>query len=58
VHDKKRSDFLKKQGFKIVRFWNNEVNRNLEGVILKIEYEVNRNPLPPSPLAPLPKPHL
>jgi len=24
-------------GFKILRFWNNDINNNLEGVILKIE---------------------
>ena len=36
-HDKERSKFLRQQGYEVVRFWNNEVNRNIEGVILKIE---------------------
>ncbi len=42
THDKERSEFLKNEGFRILRFWNNEVNRNLEGVILKIEDEVEK----------------
>jgi 5-methyltetrahydrofolate--homocysteine methyltransferase len=36
-YDKERTKYLKEQGFEIVRFWNNEVNNNLEGVFLKIE---------------------
>ena len=34
--DKERTDFLNKQNIQVLRFWNNEVNTNLEGVILKI----------------------
>jgi very-short-patch-repair endonuclease len=30
--DKKRDLWLKSQGFKVLRFWNNEVLNNLEGV--------------------------
>lgn len=36
-YDKIRTEFLERQGFKVVRFWNNEINDNLEGVFLKIE---------------------
>jgi very-short-patch-repair endonuclease len=36
-YDKERTKYLEKPGFKILRFWNNEVNNNLNGVILKIE---------------------
>ena len=36
-YDKKRTEFMESLGFKILRFWNNDVNDNLEGVILKIE---------------------
>jgi adenine-specific DNA-methyltransferase len=36
-YDKKRTEFLEKLGFKILRFWNNEINDNLEGVFIKIE---------------------
>lgn len=34
--DKERTDFLSSQNIKMLRFWNNEVNTNIEGVILKI----------------------
>ena len=36
-YDLERTQFLRNQGFKITRFWNNDVNDNLEGVFLKIE---------------------
>src|SRR5665647_63610 len=36
-YDKERTRFLEKLGFRIVRFWNNEINDNLNGVFLKIE---------------------
>jgi very-short-patch-repair endonuclease len=36
-YDNKRTEFLEKLGFKILRFWNNDVNDNLVGVFLKIE---------------------
>ena len=35
-YDKKRDEFLRENGFTVLRFWNNEVNNNLEGVIQKI----------------------
>jgi len=47
IKDKEREKRLKKQGFKILRFWNNEVLRNIEGV-LEI---IRRNCLFSSPLA-------
>ena len=34
--DKTRDEWLKSQGFKILRFWNNEVLENRDGVLLKI----------------------
>ena len=30
--DKDRDDFLKNKGFKILRIWNNEVDKNISGV--------------------------
>ncbi len=36
-YDQERTEFLEDSGFKVLRFWNNEVNDNLEGVFLKIE---------------------
>ena len=36
-YDEERTEFLEKLGFKILRFWNNEINDNMEGVFIKIE---------------------
>ncbi|KXS33571.1 MAG: ATP-dependent helicase HrpA [Candidatus Gallionella acididurans] len=33
AHDDKRSDWLEAQGIKVLRFWNNEVLTNTEGVL-------------------------
>lgn len=35
-YNKERTKFLESKGFKVLRFWNNEINQNLKGVILKI----------------------
>lgn len=34
--DKLRDKYLKNQGFKILRVWNNEIDSNLDGVFRKI----------------------
>jgi very-short-patch-repair endonuclease len=34
--DNVRTDWLNSQGFRVIRFWNNEVVDNLEGVLIKI----------------------
>ncbi|MGW8185234.1 MAG: endonuclease domain-containing protein [Candidatus Moraniibacteriota bacterium] len=34
--EKERTKYLKSKGFKVLRFWNNEINNNLESVILRI----------------------
>jgi|WetSurMetagenome_2_1015567.scaffolds.fasta_scaffold29001_2 very-short-patch-repair endonuclease len=36
-YDQERTKYLERQGFKVIRFWNNEINNNLTGVFLKIE---------------------
>ena len=33
AYDERRSDYLNQQGFVVVRFWNNEVMGNIEGVL-------------------------
>ena len=33
VHDEKRAAWLKSQGFRVLRFWNNDVLQNMEGVM-------------------------
>ena len=46
--DKEREKWLKGQGFKILRFWNNEVLMNIEGVIEVIRENCLGHP-PPTP---------
>ncbi len=36
-YEKERTVFLESLSLKILRFWNNDINDNLESVILKIE---------------------
>ncbi len=33
LKDKRRTRVLEEKGFRVIRFWNNEVLRNLEGVL-------------------------
>lgn len=49
--DQKRSDFLLARGYRILRFWDNEVIENIDGVLQRIADEVDKpNPkLEPSP---------
>ena len=42
--DKIRDEWLKEEGFEMLRFWNNDVMKNLEGVIEKIVHFIQ----PPS----------
>lgn len=36
IYDQKRTEFLSRQNIKILRFWDNEVLENLDGVYAKI----------------------
>jgi very-short-patch-repair endonuclease len=36
AHDAARTRFLESEGYRVIRFWNNEVDHNLEGVIAAI----------------------
>lgn len=40
-YDAKRNKYLKSLGFTVLRFWNNGMNENLEGVMLKIEEAID-----------------
>jgi very-short-patch-repair endonuclease len=50
AYDDNRTLFLRSQGFEVVRFWNNEVSGNMEGVLEVIRIALNRDPSPPAPL--------
>ena len=39
-NDEKREIWLESQGFRILRFWNNEVLQNLEGVLEAIRADI------------------
>jgi very-short-patch-repair endonuclease len=49
--DRQRSAELAKFGYRAIRFWNNEVNENLSGVLQTIARALEN---PPPPLAPPP----
>jgi very-short-patch-repair endonuclease len=46
--DTKRDNWLKEQDFRVLRFWNNEVLRNIEGVLEVIRENCLCHP-PPTP---------
>jgi len=41
--DARRTAWLESQGFRVLRFWNNDVIENIEGVYLRIVEEVERS---------------
>ncbi|MGB0129881.1 MAG: endonuclease domain-containing protein [Rhodocyclaceae bacterium] len=51
--DARRDAWLREQGFLVLRFWNNEVMENLEGVLETILARCETaSPSPPAPLPP------
>ena len=42
-YDKKRDEYLRSQGFEVIRIWNNDIDNNLEGVL---EYIADKSPRP------------
>ena len=40
-YDKTRTEYLNTLGYKVIRFWNNEIYENIEGVILRLKEEIN-----------------
>ena len=37
IKDKKRDEYLKRQGYTILRIWNNELDDNIDGVFQRID---------------------
>ena len=54
-YDAVRTRFLEAQGYRIRRFWNNEVIENIDGVLAAIADELSTSPSQPSAV-PLPLP--
>ena len=46
--DAERTAYLKRNGYRVLRFWNNDVLRNVEGVLSAID-EALKAPSPPAP---------
>ena len=40
--DRERTQFLEKEGFKVLRFWNNDILQNIEGVYEAIMMELKK----------------
>ena len=55
AYDARRTAHLEKSGFRVVRFWNNEVIGNLDGVLTMIDLNLRADGEAPSPLTPLPQ---
>jgi len=45
LHDKKRTEYLNQNNVKIIRFWDNDVLKNIDGALL----EISKNLTPPAP---------
>ena len=39
-NDIERTNFLESLGFKVIRFWNNNIYKNIDGVITEIEKHI------------------
>src|SRR6202142_4695985 len=46
VRDVERDNWLVRNEFRVVRFWNNDVLQNLEGVLTSLATELNKTPHP------------
>lgn len=42
-YDAERTRYLEAQGYKVIRFWNNDVMNNIEGVMLAILYALEKD---------------
>lgn len=51
IYDERRTAFLQVQGWRVLRFWNNEVLNNLDGVLASVVG--NLTAAPPSQPSPL-----
>lgn len=49
-YDRTRDAWLYERGYQVLRFWNNEVTGNLEGVLERVLMACGHLPSPPPPL--------
>lgn len=45
-YDEQRSAFIQEQGWQVLRFWNNDVLENLDGVLHRISEKLKDSPPP------------
>ncbi|MBC2669389.1 endonuclease domain-containing protein [Novosphingobium piscinae] len=45
-YDLRRTQFLEAQGYRVIRFWNNEVMENIEAVLMRIGEALDNRPSP------------
>jgi very-short-patch-repair endonuclease len=48
-HDARRTQFLESEGYRVLRFWNNEVLSNIDGVLEVIQSAILATPTPTPP---------
>src|SRR5215469_5743196 len=53
AYDRQRTDWLEEQGYRVIRFWRNEVLANTEGVLEAIGSVLKQLPPHPDPLPPV-----
>jgi very-short-patch-repair endonuclease len=52
VLDKDRDQYIESEGYRVLRFWNNEVLQNTEGVLERIRQEILKDAPSPRPSPP------
>ena len=48
-HDKRRTDWLRTENFRVLRFWNPDIFENMDGVLDMIDAAMREAPVPLSP---------
>ncbi|MFA7252333.1 MAG: DUF559 domain-containing protein [Candidatus Paceibacterota bacterium] len=41
-YDKERTEYFESLGIKVIRFWNDEVDKNIDDLLMKIKQELNK----------------
>jgi very-short-patch-repair endonuclease len=52
----RRDAYLRAEGFRVLRFWNNEIDGDLDGVLETIRSMLRGSPTPPTALRAVPPP--
>lgn len=48
-YDKIRTEYLTSEGYRVIRFWNNDIDNNIDGVYKKLKEVFEITPSQPSP---------